>query len=151
MTDKLSSGRRPAQPDFGAFPRGFHFQLAAALHHQEARALQHFVDLVVVVRGIVVKQNSFFARASSASETTRLKAPCPQPMCSWYFSSVYCASRIRTSVSFKNSTSLDRWTAAWARARCGWVPSRAASFSFNGSNGSLSGRNAIEPSLVKSR
>jgi NAD(P)-dependent dehydrogenase (short-subunit alcohol dehydrogenase family) len=56
---KLSNRRRPAQPDFGAFTGGFHFQLAATLYHQEARSLQHFLDFAIVVCGIVVKQEQF--------------------------------------------------------------------------------------------
>ena len=45
-----------AQPDFGAFTRGFHFERAAAFDHEQTGALQHFVDLVIVMPGVVVEQ-----------------------------------------------------------------------------------------------
>src|SRR5438445_6634920 len=53
---KLSASCLRGQPDFRAFPSCFHFQRAAAFHHQEPRALQHLVDLVIVVLGIVMEQ-----------------------------------------------------------------------------------------------
>jgi hypothetical protein len=53
---QLSLRDYSAQPDFGALAGGLHFERAAALDYQETRALQHFIDLVIVVSRIVVKQ-----------------------------------------------------------------------------------------------
>ncbi len=47
------------QPDLGAFLRSLHFKRQAAFHHKQPGPLQHVVDHLVVVAGIVVKQNQF--------------------------------------------------------------------------------------------
>src|SRR5207237_10199736 len=46
---KLSASCLRGQPDFRAFSSFFHFQRSAAFHHQETSALQHLVDLVILL------------------------------------------------------------------------------------------------------
>ena len=53
---KLSASCLRSQPDLRAFTSCFHFQGAAAIHHQKPRARQHLVDFVIVVLGIVMEQ-----------------------------------------------------------------------------------------------